>query len=246
LILTEFGIEDTQIGYFVADNASENDTCLEDLAFEYGFNKEWHRLRCMGHIINLVAQMLLFGKDPDGFAEDLDDVVDDVVKQIEQWRKAGPIGKLHNIMVWIGESPEQLRQFYNHQRSEYIAAGDLDADTKPVYDLVVANDTRWNSNKAEIERGVKLQNAIDSIVGVEVSKWNQYWNRITWNGTCDPPTRQQKKPHIVDNALDTDDWHVITINLEMLTPLEQATLRLQGRPGSLKEGAIWQILPTFE
>jgi hypothetical protein len=245
-ILTEFGVNEAQIGYFVADNATENDTCLEDLAIEYGFNKEWRRLRCMGHIINLVARILLFGKDPDGFAEDLEEAVDDVMKEMEQWRKAGPIGKLHNIMVWVGQSSERLRQFYSYQRSEYIAAGDPDADTKPVYEPVVANDTRWNSNKAEMERGVQLRNAIESIIGIEVSKWNQYWNRITRNGTCDPPARRQKKPYIVDDALDTDDWDVITIYLEMLTPLEQATFRLQGRPGTSKGGAVWEILPTFE
>lgn len=97
-----------------------------------------------------------------------------------------------------------------------------------------------------MERGVQLRNAIESIIGIEVSKWNQYWNRITRNGICDPPARRQKKPYIVDDALDTDDWHVITIYLETLTPLKQATLRLQGRPGTSKGGAVWEILPTFE
>lgn len=200
----------------------------------------------MGHVINLVARILLFGKDPNGFAEDLEDAADDRVKHMEQWRKAGPVGKLHNVMVWIGESPERLRQFYNHQRSEYIATGDPNADTKAVYDPVVANGTRWNSNKAEMERGVQLRNAIDSIVGVEVSKWNQYWSRITRNGVCEPPGKHRKKPHIVDDALDSDDWHVITTYLEMLTPLEQATLRLEGRPGTPAGGDIWEILPVFE
>lgn len=245
-ILTEFGIGETQIGYFVADNASENDTCLEDLAVECKFNKEWRRLRCMGHVINLVARMLLFGSDPNGFAEDLEDTADDRVKQMEQWRTSGPVGKLHNIMVWIGDSPERLRQFYNHQRSEYIVLGDANADTNPVYDPVVANGTRWNSNKAEMERGVRLRNAIDSMIGVEVSKWNQYWSKITRNGTCEPPRRHRKKPDIVDDILDSDDWSVITIYLEMLAPLEQATMRLQGRPGTPTGGYVWEILPVFE
>ncbi|KID94159.1 Ribonuclease H-like protein, partial [Metarhizium majus ARSEF 297] len=32
----------------------------------------------------------------------------------------------------------------------------------------------------------------------------------------------------------------------MLTPLEQATLRLEGRPGTPTGGDIWEILPVFE
>ena len=32
----------------------------------------------------------------------------------------------------------------------------------------------------------------------------------------------------------------------MLVPLEQATIRLQGRPGSLTGEHIWEILPVFE
>ncbi|EKG09103.1 Ribonuclease H-like protein, partial [Macrophomina phaseolina MS6] len=43
-----------KIGYFITDNADNNDACLEALAKEHGFNVKWRRLRCCGHIINLV------------------------------------------------------------------------------------------------------------------------------------------------------------------------------------------------
>lgn len=52
-----------RIGYFVTDNAENNDTCLEDLGTEFGFDKQHKRLRCCGHIINLVARSILFGTD---------------------------------------------------------------------------------------------------------------------------------------------------------------------------------------
>ncbi|OAQ65646.1 transposase-like protein [Purpureocillium lilacinum] len=68
-IIHEYGFED-RVGYFVTDNAESNDTCLEDLGIELGFNKQHRRLRCCGHIINLVARSILFGTDADAFEED--------------------------------------------------------------------------------------------------------------------------------------------------------------------------------
>ncbi|KAF4443574.1 transposase-like protein [Fusarium austroafricanum] len=54
-IIHEYGFED-RIGYFVADNAESNDTCLEDLGTEFGFNKQHRRLRCcpIGKLHNII------------------------------------------------------------------------------------------------------------------------------------------------------------------------------------------------
>ncbi|KAM3448845.1 hypothetical protein NHJ6243_010059, partial [Beauveria neobassiana] len=68
-IIHEYNIEG-RIGYFITDNAESNDTCLDHLAVELGFNKQQRRLRCSGHIINLVARSILFGTDADAFEED--------------------------------------------------------------------------------------------------------------------------------------------------------------------------------
>ncbi|KAM6505364.1 hypothetical protein FSOLCH5_15493 [Fusarium solani] len=245
-VLAEFAITEDQIGYFVADNATENDTCLEDLSADFNFDKAWRRLRCMGHVINLVARALLFGKDPDGFAEDTEEIADDLLRKMKQWRKAGPVGKLHNIMVWLRSSSERLKQLHAHQRAVYITASDPDAERKLTYDPVLANDTRWNSNKAEIERGLLLRKPIDIMIGAEVQAWQQYWNKITHNSTREPPARRREKPHIVDDALDDDDWHTLTIYLEVLKPFEEATTRMQGNPGTASGSRVWDILPTYE
>ena len=111
-VLVEYGLED-KLGYFVADNAENNDTCLSELAEEYGFNKDHRRLRCMGHVINLVARMLLFGMDPDGFEEE-HQPPKELKKELELWRKLGPVGKLHNIVVWVMRSTQrQQEQAFN-------------------------------------------------------------------------------------------------------------------------------------
>ncbi|EKG08943.1 Ribonuclease H-like protein, partial [Macrophomina phaseolina MS6] len=58
-----------KIGYFITDNADNNNACLEALAKEHGFDVKWRRLRCCGHIINLVVRRILFGKDADAFED---------------------------------------------------------------------------------------------------------------------------------------------------------------------------------
>jgi len=63
-VIEEFRIS-SRLGYFVLDNAGNNDTCIRQLATRYSFNAEQRRLRCMGHVINLIARSLLFGKNPD-------------------------------------------------------------------------------------------------------------------------------------------------------------------------------------
>ena len=40
-----------------------NNTYINDLSIEFGFNPLYRRLYYMGYVINLVARMLLFGVD---------------------------------------------------------------------------------------------------------------------------------------------------------------------------------------
>jgi hypothetical protein len=46
---------------FVADNASNKDTCLKAFRDLLEFEATEWRLRCAGHIFNLVAHSILFG-----------------------------------------------------------------------------------------------------------------------------------------------------------------------------------------
>jgi hypothetical protein len=60
------------------DNASNNDTCIQDLAKEFDFDFKERRLRCIEHIINLVARSIIFGLDPNAFEAFLSVATDDV------------------------------------------------------------------------------------------------------------------------------------------------------------------------
>ena len=61
-VIKAFGLQG-KLGYFTLDNATNNDTAMADLASEFGFDPLQRRVRCFGHIINLVVKALLFGSD---------------------------------------------------------------------------------------------------------------------------------------------------------------------------------------
>jgi len=234
-IINEFGFED-RIGYFVTDNADNNDTCLEELGIEFGFNKKHRRLRCCGHIINLVARSILFGTDADAFEEECQ-ADKEVQDEIRLWRSRGPIGKLHNIVHWVQRSGQRISKLHQLQLIENTA---LNLEDKTTYDVIMDNATRWNSSEAMMERGYRLRNPLDTMVQAEVTGWNQYKARRTDNGTKPMPKKSQKKPTIVDDKMSAEDWSVIAEYLAILKPLKTATKRLEGRP---EEG--WLNLATY-
>lgn len=203
-IIREYGFED-RIGYFVTDNAESNGTCLEDLGVEFGFQKQHRRLRCCGHIINLVPQSILFGTDADAFEEDCQ-ADKEVQDEIKIWRSRGPIGKLHNIVHWVQRSGQRIEKLHKLQAIENTA---LSLEDRTTYDVITDNATRWNSSEAMMERGYRLRNALDSLVQAEVTEWNQHVAKRTQNGTRPMPRRSRKKPAIVDDKLSAEDWSVI-------------------------------------
>jgi hypothetical protein len=127
-IFDDYGISD-RIGYFMADNASSNDACI-DLVLKALYpnmsrkHRVRRRLRCFGHIVNLCAQAFIMGKDAAKTCKDLDSAYreGDYSRIRELWKKRGAIGRLHNIVRYIRASP-QRRQFF---RSIQIG-GDLAA-----------------------------------------------------------------------------------------------------------------------
>ena len=53
--MQSFGVDAKKVGYFVLDNAYNNDTAVAALADEYGFEAAHRRLRCCCYILNLGA-----------------------------------------------------------------------------------------------------------------------------------------------------------------------------------------------
>jgi len=62
----------TKLGYITTDNGSNNDSALVELARllpirNIQFKPEISRVRCFGHIINLVVKAFLWGSDWEAF-----------------------------------------------------------------------------------------------------------------------------------------------------------------------------------
>ncbi|KAF7443190.1 hypothetical protein A1F99_126970 [Pyrenophora tritici-repentis] len=53
--LQEYSIRSDKLGYFVLDNAANNDTAVSSLAHAYDFNAAHRRLRCGPHTLNLIS-----------------------------------------------------------------------------------------------------------------------------------------------------------------------------------------------
>ena len=69
-VFERFSINKSNIGFFVLDNATNNDTILVELRKAIGFEPKERRLRYIGHIINLIAKAYLYGQDVSLFQED--------------------------------------------------------------------------------------------------------------------------------------------------------------------------------
>jgi hypothetical protein len=148
-ILTHFRISDN-FGHAIADNASENTACLDHLSELLHINLDSRRIMCMGHIINLVAQQCLWGSDVDAFEEELTNVTAEEV-ELHNWRKRGPIGKLHNLIRYATHSSKRKDLLETIQRIQYLRLQSSQTSTleplKPlrIHALLYDNFTRWNS-----------------------------------------------------------------------------------------------------
>ena len=66
-VLNTFKIIKERLSYFITNNAYTNNTYLNYLVVKFSFNKAHRRARCAYHILNLVAQQLIFGKNKKAF-----------------------------------------------------------------------------------------------------------------------------------------------------------------------------------
>jgi hypothetical protein len=115
-VIEDYEIRD-QLRYFVTDNAGNNDTAINSLCDLLGLEARSRRLRCLGHIINLAVKAFLYGKNAESFEVEISDLD---LKKLEEkhylellaaWRKKGPVGKLHNIVIWIRRTPQRRQIF---------------------------------------------------------------------------------------------------------------------------------------
>jgi hypothetical protein len=139
-VLQDYGIE-LKLGAIIADNAPPNNVLCRTIEKHMWdtHKKEWlandWRIRCIGHIINLVVQAFLFTDlvnmdelESYDEAEVDGELIDEEVKKAK-FRLLGPLGKAHNIVVYIRSSGGRADYFRK-------LAGRM---------IPMDNRTRWNS-----------------------------------------------------------------------------------------------------
>jgi hypothetical protein len=112
--LETYGIFPSKLGYFVLDNATNNDTAVAAIARLYNFNAANRRLRYGPHTLNLIGQAIIFGKNKEAY----DNVAEEHASEqafMAQWRRDGSLGDLMNVINYI-KTPQQYELFADFQR----------------------------------------------------------------------------------------------------------------------------------
>jgi hypothetical protein len=102
---------------FVGDNASSNDSKLiKGLNLHPNVNIDAsHRIRCAGHIINLVVNSTLYGDGVSKWEEELAAAAPK--EQFRLFRQLGVVGRLHNFVNAVCVSHKR-RELFNELQEE--------------------------------------------------------------------------------------------------------------------------------
>jgi hypothetical protein len=228
MVAQEYKIEGN-IGYFTLDNATNNGTTMRCIAMkllELGieFDPAKCRLHCFDHIVNLIAKAFLCGNDPETFEMEADSIHSNGHEEaeLELWRKRGPLGKLCNVIVWIGPSPQRRDKFDDKLKQLYPA-------TKAVA-LVHGSETRRGGDYDEHVRAIQHREALGECVSTAI--------RHNVNGERDLlPTALQY------DELRLGDWLILTDIMQCLEPFRRWQLILQGHRS---QGALYDVLPAMD
>ncbi|KAM6505490.1 hypothetical protein FSOLCH5_15500 [Fusarium solani] len=234
-VVRDWGI-DSKLGVSICDNATSNDVCLRSLyttldASMTRADTEARRMRCFGHILNLVAQAFLYGDDAASFElqSEAYGMLERVEEDLEHWRAKGPVGKLHNIVRFIRASPQRTEAFKAHAREQEEAdIYKLAEESTAELEVIQNNATRWNSTYMMIERALIKQSELNSFIqelGLEADASRRV------------PTA---------DILTSDDWKVLREVSHILEPLYNMTMRTQGWGTSGGHGRLWEVMTGME
>ncbi|KAG9387108.1 Dimer-Tnp-hAT domain containing protein, partial [Pyrenophora tritici-repentis] len=219
-IFKQFEITVGKLGYFVLDNAHNNNTTINTLALQMGFSATERRLRCGPHTLNLIGQMLLWEH---GYLA-------------RRWT----IRVLLAVINYIKHHNSTLFEKYQKLaiRDQPVNAPTEQHKIKEPVKPVV---TRWNSYVSCFERAVELQLAVNGYANYHIQKieTEDAYARSRNKAACSAGLMRS-------DGINAHDWQVIAEYIDVLRPLKQATKRLEGRGKSGAFGAIAEVIPVFE
>ena len=234
-VIEDFGIEQ-KLGWFMMDNAYNNDTLLKELSKSLPtIDVKQHRLRCLAHVLNLCCKAVLLGTNSDSFEMDLKDKdtinVDDRIstfeaavtskqdleKRLKEWRKKGPIGKAHNLVIHVNSS-DQRRQLFGRLQQQ------SDESIDKIFTLIADGGVRWNSFHDMVSRLIDLRSTVELYIA----------------------TQAAEDPSIKDDELSPEEWSELGQLRDLLQPFKEQTMLVQGNSSTGSYGALWEWLSTAD
>ena len=214
-VIEEYGIG-AKLGYYMLDNASNNDTTIKEiykrLSEKYEsaifLSPDEARLRCFGHVLNLAAKALLFGIDPDAFEHGSGNELDPKAEEAEflKWRRSGSIGRAYNFVVFLYRS-SQRQQLFRMIQVEILK---WDHSILPHQ----GNSTRWNSHFLMMNDLLNLREVVEIYISMcKTSK------------TMDAKDKKKLEEYCL---LRDEDWEELTQLHAILYDFWDLTLRMEG------------------
>jgi hypothetical protein len=206
-----------KVGYFTMDNHDVNDTMLDEIANEIeGLDPVARRLRCSGHIMNLIVQAFLFRSKAKTIQEDEQEAIDETYERLcmpsgeeqrirmtkaqamEEWREFRVLRKLHNLCIYSRSSTS----IYNDFKAKIGRALPRDSET------------RWNS--------------WFRLIDVALGKRAEFMDWI-----------QENYAKVEKDALNHNDWRELGDIHAFLQAFHRISVRQGGRIHSMRFSRIW-------
>ena len=188
------------------------------------FDPVTRRLRCFGHVINLVVKVFLSGEDPEAFEIEITNyqALEKEQEELLAWRKKGPCGKLHNLLVYITRSPQRRDRFEEKVKQLHPHSS--------ILTLIRGKETRWGRDYNSIVRAFELREALEDFVSSAI--------RRNENGE-----RAETVDALKWDKLLPEDWDTLAEIVNVLGPFRKWELLLQSRK---HHGQLQDIFPAMD
>jgi hypothetical protein len=185
-----------------------------------------NRVRCTGHIINLIIKASLYGENASKFEKEVEQAAPR--DQFELYRKYGIVGKLHNFVRAVLASNKRREQFLNTQKKLALEDAVWSFGT---LNLRLDGGICWHSVYLMLLRCNELKDPIKAFI------------------------REARRSHSNDSddgydplrdGLTDDEWDELTEIVDYLEMFYEMTLRLEGNASKGRYGSLWQTIINLQ
>lgn len=187
-----------------------------------------NRIRCAGHMINLVVKAAIYGSGVSKFEADLQKAAPK--DQFELFRKHGVVGKLHNFVNGVLRSTKRRELFHSVQLN--LALENDELYNYGTLNLRADGGIRWHSVYLMLLRCLELKLPIQRFVR----------NLRGYDIPVDIPDYSP-----LTDALSDDEWIEVEQLVDFLRIFYEMTKRLEGNQSGISGfGSLWQTLPNLQ